>query len=69
MTDSVSWVSFGLSALLLLEKILTKNKLKKCKCCGACIEFESQTPQHVRRKSSDKTQNNNTVEVKLDDIV
>lgn len=40
-TDSVSWVSLGLSALLILDKFLTKNTIKKCKCCGACIEFET----------------------------
>lgn len=68
MVDSVSWISFALSALLVLEKFLSKNKLKKCKCCGACIEFESQ-PQE-RRKSNDKTKNNELDEVHPDkDVV
>ena len=67
MVDSVSWISFALSALLVLEKFLAKNKLKKCKCCGACFEFESQ-PE--RRKSNDKTKNNELDEVPLDkDVV
>ena len=68
MVDSVSWISFALSALLVLEKFLSKNKFKKCKCCGACFEFESQ-PQE-RRKSNDKTKNNELDEVLPDkDVV
>lgn len=69
MSDSVSWVGLGLSALLIIDKFLTKNRLKKCKCCGACFEFEGvpETPKphhHTtdeitieipRRKTSDRT--------------
>lgn len=51
MSDSVSWIGLGLSALLVLDKFLTKNKLKRCKCCGACFEFEGQ-PEPPKRKSS-----------------
>jgi hypothetical protein len=40
MENSVSWIGFGLSALLIVDKFITKNRLKKCKCCGACFEFE-----------------------------
>jgi hypothetical protein len=57
MIDSVSWISLGLSALLVLEKFLTKNKLKRCKCCGACFEFESQSspsPSHHKQNHEDK---------------
>lgn len=68
MSDSVTWISFALSALLVLDKFLTKNKLKKCKCCGACFEFESQILPPARRKSSDKTKNNEQVEVQLDKV-
>ena len=50
MENSVSWIGLGLSALLVLDKFLTKNRLKKCKCCGACFEFEglpdSISPRH-----------------------
>lgn len=68
MVDSVSWISFALSALLVLEKFLAKNKLKKCKCCGACFEFESQTD--ISPKSIDRTKNNAQDEVHLDkDVV
>lgn len=60
MSDSVSWVALGTSALLLLDKFLTKNKLKKCKCCGACFEFQADTiasPRPVHRVSNDKREN------------
>lgn len=57
MSDSVSWVGLGLSALLVLDKFLTKNRMKKCKCCGACFEFEGvpETPKHVRNDDNTPT--------------
>jgi len=40
MSDmSVSWIGLGLSVLLVLDKLLTKSKRVKCKCCGS--EFEA----------------------------
>jgi hypothetical protein len=40
MSDmSVSWIGLGLSALLVLDKLLSKSKKVKCKCCGS--EFEA----------------------------
>jgi hypothetical protein len=40
MSDSsISWIGLGLSALLILDKLLTKSKKVKCKCCGS--EFEA----------------------------
>jgi hypothetical protein len=40
MSDmSVSWIGLGLSALLILDKLFSKSKKVKCKCCGS--EFEA----------------------------
>jgi DNA polymerase II large subunit len=40
MSDaSVSWIGLALSALLILDKLLSKSKKVKCKCCGS--EFEA----------------------------
>jgi hypothetical protein len=40
MSDmSVSWIGLALSVLLVLDKLLTKSKRVKCKCCGS--EFEA----------------------------
>jgi hypothetical protein len=36
---SVSWIGLGLSALLILDKLFSKSKKVKCKCCGS--EFEA----------------------------
>lgn len=60
MSDSVSWVALGTSALLLIDKFFTKNKLKKCKCCGACFEFQADTPSlphPIHRVSNGKKEN------------
>lgn len=55
MTDgSVSWIGLGLSALLIIDKLVSRSKRMKCKCCGACFEMESTlstSPQPHRRKS------------------
>lgn len=37
--SSVSWIGLALSALLVLDKLLSKSKKVKCKCCGS--EFEA----------------------------
>jgi len=40
MSDaSVSWIGLALSALLVIDKLLSKSKKVKCKCCGS--EFEA----------------------------
>jgi hypothetical protein len=40
MSDvSVSWIGLALSALLVVDKLLSKSKKIKCKCCGS--EFEA----------------------------
>ena len=36
---SVSWIGLGLSALLIIDKLVSKSKKVKCKCCGS--EFEA----------------------------
>lgn len=61
MSDSVSWIGLGLSALLIIDKFLTRNKLKKCKCCGACFEFEG-VPETPKPKY-DKQNTSPTIEI------
>ncbi len=40
MSDvTVSWIGLALSALLVIDKLLSKSKKVKCKCCGS--EFEA----------------------------
>ena len=56
MSDSsVGWVGLGLSALLIIDKLVSKSKKIKCKCCGS--EFEASemlsTPMSPRRKADE----------------
>jgi hypothetical protein len=53
MSDSsVSWIGLALSALLVIDKLLSKSKKIKCTCCGS--EFEASenlsTPMTPRQK-------------------
>lgn len=56
--SSVSWIGLALSALLVLDKLLTKSKKVKCKCCGS--EFEASenlsTPMTPRPKEQSSTE-------------
>ena len=49
---SVGWIGLALSALLVIDKLLSKSKKIKCKCCGS--EFEASeilsTPMTPRQK-------------------
>jgi hypothetical protein len=41
MSDSsVSWVGLAISVVLIIDKLVSKSKKVKCKCCG-CSEFEA----------------------------
>jgi len=55
--SSVSWIGLALSALLVLDKLLSKSKKVKCKCCGS--EFEASeilsTPMTPRTKEQSST--------------
>jgi|LakMenEpi03Aug12_release.lakeMendotaPanAssembly.Ray.scaffolds.fasta_scaffold45576_4 hypothetical protein len=56
--SSVSWIGLALSALLVLDKLLSKSKKVKCKCCGS--EFEASeilsTPMTPRPKEQSSTE-------------
>jgi len=42
MSDSsVSWIGLGLSALLIVDKLVSRSKRLTCKCCG--LEVDSQS--------------------------
>lgn len=59
--DSISWIGLALSALLVIDKFFTKNKMKKCKCCGACFEFEgspdASSPRNNNKEPTIEIQN------------
>ena len=57
MSDaSISWIGLALSALLVIDKLLSKSKKVKCKCCGS--EFEASeslsTPMSPRKTNEPK---------------
>jgi hypothetical protein len=66
MSDtSISWIGLAISVVLMIDKLVSKSKKVKCKCCG-CSEFEAdlkdskhpQTPKPQRRpESKEHTEN------------
>ena len=68
MSDaSVSWIGLGLSALLIIDKLLSKSKKVRCKCCGS--EFEAS--ESLSTPMSPKAMSKKDVElstVKLENI-
>ena len=51
MSDSsISWIGLAISVVLMIDKMISKSKKVKCKCCG-CSEFEADTsPQTPKMK-------------------
>ena len=62
MSDtSISWIGLAISVVLMIDKLVSKSKKVKCKCCG-CSEFEAdsspQTPKTQRRpEAKEHTEN------------
>ena len=56
MSDaSVSWIGLGLSALLVLDKLLSKSKKVRCKCCGSEFEASESLSTPMSPKAMSKT--------------
>lgn len=56
MSDtSVSWIGLALSALLVLDKLLSKSKKIKCKCCGSEFEASESLSTPMTPKQTSKT--------------
>jgi hypothetical protein len=68
MSESVSWVGLGISALLVVDKLFTKSKKIKCSCCGSQFEADSSISSPVSR-FNDKKENIEQDEVHLDKVV
>jgi hypothetical protein len=56
MSDSsISWIGLAISVVLMIDKMISKSKKVKCKCCG-CSEFEADaSPQTPKMKKQPPT--------------
>jgi hypothetical protein len=64
MSDSsISWIGLAFSVLLMIDKLISKSKKVKCKCCGS--EFEADTsPQTPRpQKRTQEKEHTENIEI------
>lgn len=64
MSDSsVSWIGLAISVVLIIDKLVSKSKKVKCKCCG-CSEFEADSsPQSPRNHKQEHSKENVDIDI------